>query len=99
VVGLPDDEAVQPERPVRAGWTEVLVGLLAAARTRTAPRAIDDHLAAVHPAEVQVRGRDQHACRRVRGVLRSTAGARLVVAWPDQDPVARLRRVDRRLDR
>src|SRR5205085_1303881 len=82
--------------------SEVLVLLLRAAPRRAGLGAVDDHLAAVHPAEVDAGLADDQPRRRVRRlrpVLLAVVGALVVVARADEDPVAGLGGIDRRLNR
>ena len=65
-------------------------------------RAVDDHLLAAHPAEVQALLGDQDACGRRSTLGRRPGGlvvALVVVAGADEDPVAGPGLVDGGLDR
>ena len=95
--GLPHHDPVESSCAALAVRTEVLVALGSAARwTRLGP--VDDHRLAVHAAQVHPRRSDQYAGRRVGTAGGRPRGGRLVVARPDQDPVARSSGVDRGLD-
>jgi len=103
IVGLPHHDPIAPDGlATGVGGAE---GLLARIRTAGTGGSglgpVDDHRRAVHTPQVDVRRGDDHpSCVAVGGVepgLRCVSGL-VVVARCHEDPVARLGRVDRRLD-
>src|SRR5581483_2355155 len=92
-----DVDAADLERldAVTAAAGRLLVLCAGRAGLRTALRPVDDHGVAVHPAEVQSRRSDQDTSR----FGAAPDPLLVVVAGPDQDPVARPRGIDRSLDR
>ena len=104
VVRLRDQDPVTSVRlAVGPDCPEVLLARIRAARTRRAGLGpVDDHRAAVHAAQVNVRLRDQHpterAVRVARGRMRDV-GRLVVVTGRDQQPIARAGSVDGGLNR
>src|SRR5581483_8867564 len=98
--GLPDDDAVPAQVATALLQAVVLVGPLAA--TGRGPRlgAVHDHVVAAHSTEVQVRGPDQDGGgRHVPRRPVDPVAPLVVIAGPDQDPIAAVGRVHGRLDR